>query len=100
MAINQKGKAQESCGVKNQGFDFCGHVIFGKPSKWRCQVAVDLERLEFRGTVKPGNINLDHEYIDVERGREEIFEGLALGLTNLRSEDEKNPSKDLERDRQ
>lgn len=47
--------------------------------------AVGFERLEFRGTVKPGNIKLDHEYIDVERGREEIFEGLALGLTNLRS---------------
>ena len=36
--------------------------------------------------MKPGNINLDHQYIDVERGREELFEGLALGLTNLRSE--------------
>lgn len=48
--------------------------------KW----AVGFKRLEFRGIVKAGNINLDHQHIDVERGREEIFEGLALESTNLR----------------
>lgn len=35
--------------------------------------------------MQTGNINLDHQHIDVERGKEEIFEGLALGLTTLRS---------------
>lgn len=39
LPLTEKGKAQvRVVWVKNQGFDFCGHVKFGKPSKWRCQV--------------------------------------------------------------
>ena len=39
LPLTEKGKVQvRVVWVKNQGFDFCGHVKFGKPSKWRCQV--------------------------------------------------------------